>query len=64
MADAIRALDADGDLCAELAHKGLARAEFFSMKRYSERLADLYGGILGTATGQDSTPARRISDIG
>jgi glycosyltransferase involved in cell wall biosynthesis len=64
MADAIRALDADGDLCAELAQKGLARAEFFSMKRYSERLADLYGGILGTATGQDATPARHIKDNG
>lgn len=50
MAQAIRALDADDDLCADLAQRGLARAEFFSMERYTERLADLYGGILGAAT--------------
>ena len=50
MAQAIRALDADDNLCAELAQKGLARAEFFSMERYTKRLSDLYGGVLGTAT--------------
>ena len=49
MARAIRALDADDDLCADLAQKGLTRAEFFSIQRYTQRLADLYGGILGTA---------------
>lgn len=50
MARAIRSLDADSDLCAELAQRGLGRAKFFSMERYAERLANLYGGILGTAT--------------
>ncbi len=48
MARAIRTLDADADLCAELARKGLARAEFFSMERYAARLKDLYGGLLGS----------------
>jgi glycosyltransferase involved in cell wall biosynthesis len=47
MAEAIRVLDADSDLCAELTRKGLARAGFFSMERYGERLSELYGGILG-----------------
>jgi len=47
MASAIRALDADDDLCAELARKGLERADFFSMERYAQRLSDLYGRILG-----------------
>ncbi len=50
MAQAIRALDADDNLCAELAQKGLARAEFFSMERYTRRLSDLYSGVLGAAT--------------
>ncbi len=47
MAQAIRVLDADSDLCAELAERGLARADFFSMERYTRRLAELYGGLLG-----------------
>jgi len=49
MAQAIRKLDADDDLCTELARKGLLRAKFFSMERYTARLAALYGGILGSA---------------
>jgi glycosyltransferase involved in cell wall biosynthesis len=47
MAQAIRALDADDDLCAELGRKGQVRSAFFSMERYAERLAGLYGNILG-----------------
>ena len=49
MAQAIRALDADADLRADLSQKGLTRAEFFSMERYTERLTGLYGGLLKTA---------------
>ena len=46
MAEAIRALDADSDLCAELARRGRERAAFFSMERYTERLAALYDRVL------------------
>ena len=47
MAQAIRVIDSDIYLCAELAERGLARADFFSMERYTRRLAELYGGLLG-----------------
>ncbi len=47
MARAIRTLDNDADLLAELARRGPARAELFSMGRYQGRLASLYQNILG-----------------
>jgi glycosyltransferase involved in cell wall biosynthesis len=47
IARGIRALDADADLCQALAAKGLARAAFFSMEQYAERLGALYRMMLG-----------------
>jgi len=48
MAAAIRKLDADDDLCAELAQRGPTQAEKFSAERYRERIAALYGRLLGS----------------
>ena len=40
--EAIRRIDADADLRAELSRRGLARAEGFSPANYRERLGALY----------------------
>lgn len=44
--DAIKTIDADADLRAELATRGKERAAFFSPERYSERMAAIYDGLL------------------
>lgn len=44
--DAIRTLDADADLRAELAARGRAQATNFSPERYRERLRDAYAPLL------------------
>jgi glycosyltransferase involved in cell wall biosynthesis len=44
--DAIRALDADGDMRAELSARGRAQAAKFSPERYRERLRDAYAAVL------------------
>lgn len=43
MTTAIRTLDNDADLRAELSRRGRRRAEFFSAERYRERLGAVYG---------------------
>ncbi len=45
MAAAIRKLDQDGDLRAELSERGRERAKLFSPEIYRERLTKLYGRI-------------------
>jgi glycosyltransferase involved in cell wall biosynthesis len=47
MARAIRRLDQDDDLCAELARLGPLRAELFSPARHRERLEAVYRQVLG-----------------
>ena len=49
MARAIRRLDNDTDLLAELSRRGRVQAEGFSMARYQERMHRLYAGLLGGA---------------
>jgi glycosyltransferase involved in cell wall biosynthesis len=51
MAAAIRRLDNDADLLAELAHRGREQARVFSMDNYVARLGDVYRGILGSLPG-------------
>jgi glycosyltransferase involved in cell wall biosynthesis len=46
LSDAIRTLDADADLRAELSRRGRERAEFFSPEKYAQRLDALYRRIL------------------
>jgi glycosyltransferase involved in cell wall biosynthesis len=43
----IRTLDADGDLHAELAKRGVERAAFFSPEAYKRRIGALYRSIIG-----------------
>lgn len=45
--DAIRTLDADDDLRAELVSRGRKRAEFFSPALYAERMKAVYDRVLG-----------------
>lgn len=45
--DAIRTLDADADLRAELTKRGRKRAEFFSPARHTERVKAVYDRVLG-----------------
>lgn len=45
--DAIRALDADADLRAELSARGRERAAFFSPERYAERMKSVYARVTG-----------------
>lgn len=45
--DAIRTLDADADLRAELVARGRKRAEFFSPARHAERVKAVYDRVLG-----------------
>jgi glycosyltransferase involved in cell wall biosynthesis len=52
MASAIRQLDNDADLLAELSARGLVRAREFSMANYQSRLYDLYSAVAGS----DSLP--------
>lgn len=47
--DAIRAIDADADLRADLSRRGRERAEFFSPERYAERMKAVYGRVLGSS---------------
>jgi glycosyltransferase involved in cell wall biosynthesis len=49
MIAAIRALDNDADLCAQLSARGRERAKLFSPDAYRQRLGDVYGRLLGTA---------------
>ncbi len=44
--DAIRKIDADADLRAELSQRGRERATFFSPERYAERMTAVYDRIL------------------
>lgn len=44
--DAIRTLDADADLRAELVRRGFKRAEFFSPERHAERVKAVYDRVL------------------
>jgi hypothetical protein len=50
MAGAIRKMDHDADLRAELSAKGRERAKFFSPEAYRARLTELYEGLLGAKT--------------
>jgi glycosyltransferase involved in cell wall biosynthesis len=50
MAAAIRKIDLDADLRAELSAKGLERAKMFSPEAYRARLGKLYGSLLGAKT--------------
>ncbi len=45
--EAIRKLDSDDDLRAELAARGAKRAELFSPERYRDRVAALYRRVIG-----------------
>lgn len=45
MADAIRLLACDDDLCAYLIARGLKRAKSFTVSRFAARLGDLYAGV-------------------
>lgn len=45
--DAIRTLDADADLRAELVSRGRKRAEFFSPERHAGRVKAVYDRVLG-----------------
>lgn len=45
--DAIKALDADADLRADLASRGRARAAFFSPELHAERIKAVYDRVLG-----------------
>ena len=47
MTRAIRQLDNDSDLLAELSRRGRVQAEAFSMARYQARMHQLYGALLG-----------------
>ncbi len=49
MARAIRMLDNDTDLLAELSQRGRVRAEAFSMAQYQTRIRSLYAAVLGGA---------------
>jgi len=46
MSKAIKELDADDDLRAEMSKRGIAQAREFSPARYEERMSALYGKIL------------------
>lgn len=45
--DAIRTIDADADLRAELVNRGRQRAAFFAPERYAERMKAVYDRVLG-----------------
>lgn len=51
MAGAIRQLDNDNDLLAELSRRGRVQAEVFSMARYQARMRELYAGLVGRTPG-------------
>jgi glycosyltransferase involved in cell wall biosynthesis len=50
IAAAIRRIDHDADLRAELSARGRRRAKSFSPEAYQRRLGDLYGRVLGATT--------------
>jgi hypothetical protein len=47
MAAAIRRLDCDDGLCAELSARGRTQAQKFSADAYQARVRDLYRSVLG-----------------
>jgi glycosyltransferase involved in cell wall biosynthesis len=47
IADAIRKLDSDDDLRAELAMRGIKRAQLFSPEKYRDCVAALYRRVIG-----------------
>jgi len=49
IAQALRKLDQDDDLCFELAQRGRRRAELFSEAAYAGRLRELYRRVSGGA---------------
>ncbi len=51
MTRAIRRLDNDSDLLAEMSRRGRVQAEQFSMARYQARVRELYGTLLGSVPG-------------
>ena len=51
MARALRTLDVDTDLRADLSARGKIRASYFSPEAYARRLADLYRGLGLPSTG-------------
>lgn len=61
IAAGIRALDNDDDLCADLVARGHAQAAKFSPARYRERMAELYGRLLGSSSGSAPVPPRATS---
>jgi glycosyltransferase involved in cell wall biosynthesis len=50
MAAAIRRLDCDDELCAELSARGRIQAQMFSKKAYEARIRKLYDRVLGITT--------------
>jgi glycosyltransferase involved in cell wall biosynthesis len=57
MVAAIRAIDGDADLRAELSAKGRERAKLFSPDAYRKRLGDVYSALLGAAAVSPPVPA-------
>jgi glycosyltransferase involved in cell wall biosynthesis len=47
IAQAMRRLDQDDDLCFELSARGRTQAQKFTLERYGERLSDMYRQVLG-----------------
>ena len=45
IAQGIRALDADPELCADLARRGIEQAKHFSPERFRQNLEELYGRL-------------------
>jgi Glycosyl transferases group 1 len=65
IAQAIRALDNDEDLRAELGQRGLKRAAYFSLQAYDDRIAALYGrlGVEPNRDREDQTSAIDLSHL-
>jgi glycosyltransferase involved in cell wall biosynthesis len=62
IANAIRRLDRDGDLRAELSARGVKRAAFFSPQAYAERIAALYERLgVAASAGAVSDSARIVA---
>jgi hypothetical protein len=61
MAEQIRRLANDQDLCAELSRRGPAQAAKFSMDRYRQRLADAYRRVGVEIGGAEAARVARSS---
>lgn len=61
IAGAMRALDDDPGLRAQMSEAGLIQAEHFAPARYAERLAALYGKVLSTPPGVPMIAGRTTS---